>query len=92
MDADIYLLDDPLSAVDPAVANGIFNQAIKGVLAKKCIILVTHQLQFLRQAQKILVLRDGRQGMLGNFDEIMEQGFNVDEILAQYSKVTEKAA
>ena len=30
--------------------------------------------------------------MQGNFDEITEQGFNVDEILAQYSKVTEKAA
>ena len=29
-DADIYLLDDPLSAVDPAVANGIFNNGIKG--------------------------------------------------------------
>lgn len=41
-DADIYLLDDPLSAVDPAVANGIFNEAIKGILAKKCVILVTH--------------------------------------------------
>lgn len=25
--------------------------------------------------------------MLGNFDEIMEQGFNVDEILQQYSKI-----
>ena len=42
MDADIYLLADPLSAVDPAVANGIFNEAIKGVLADKCIVLVTH--------------------------------------------------
>ena len=39
-----------------------------------------------------MVLRDGRQSMQGNFDEITEQGFNVDEILAQYSKVTEKAA
>lgn len=42
MDADIYLLDDPLSAVDPAVANGIFNQAIRGALASKCVVLVTH--------------------------------------------------
>ena len=42
--ADIYLLDDPLSAVDPAVANGIFNKGIKGYLKDKCVILVTHQL------------------------------------------------
>ena len=80
-DADIYLLDDPLSAVDPAVANGIFNYAIKGALKNKCVILVTHQLQFLRESPKIMVLRDGKQAMLGNFDEITAQGFDVDEIL-----------
>ena len=44
--ADIYLLDDPLSAVDPAVANKIFNDCIQGYLAKKARILVTHQLHF----------------------------------------------
>jgi ATP-binding cassette, subfamily C (CFTR/MRP), member 4 len=41
-DADIYLLDDPLSAVDPAVANGIFENCICGALKDKCVILVTH--------------------------------------------------
>lgn len=44
-DADIYLLDDPLSAVDPQVANGIFNECIMGLKAKgKLVVLVTHQL------------------------------------------------
>jgi ATP-binding cassette subfamily C (CFTR/MRP) protein 4 len=41
-DADIYLLDDPLSAVDPEVANKIFEGAILGALKDKCVILVTH--------------------------------------------------
>jgi len=41
-DADIYLLDDPLSAVDPQVADGIFQDCIMGVLSHKCVILVTH--------------------------------------------------
>ena len=41
-DADIYLLDDPLSAVDPEVANAIFNECICGVLREKVVILVTH--------------------------------------------------
>jgi ABC-type multidrug transport system fused ATPase/permease subunit len=41
-DADIYLLDDPLSAVDPEVANKIFENAILGALANKCVVLVTH--------------------------------------------------
>ena len=41
-DADIYLLDDPLSAVDPQVANAIFKECILGALKNKCVILVTH--------------------------------------------------
>ena len=41
-DADIYLLDDPLSAVDPAVANSIFKECIEKALRNKLVILVTH--------------------------------------------------
>jgi ATP-binding cassette subfamily C (CFTR/MRP) protein 4 len=57
-DADIYLLDDPLSAVDPQVAHDIFTNCIQGVLKTKLVILVTHQLQFLSQCDKILVIKD----------------------------------
>jgi ATP-binding cassette, subfamily C (CFTR/MRP), member 1 len=43
--ADIYLLDDPLSAVDPHVASAIYNQCVLGAVAEgKCVVLVTHQL------------------------------------------------
>lgn len=42
--ADIYLLDDPLSAVDPQVAHDIFEKCIRGALSGKLRILVTHQL------------------------------------------------
>ena len=43
-DADIILLDDPLSAVDPEVAKRIFEDCIKGALKDKIVILVTHQI------------------------------------------------
>lgn len=43
-DADIVLLDDPLSAVDPQVANNIFSECIRGALKDRLVILVTHQL------------------------------------------------
>ncbi|OPL20398.1 multidrug 9 resistance-associated protein, partial [Mytilus galloprovincialis] len=44
-DSDIYLLDDPLSAVDVHVGKHLFNECIKKKLCGKTIILVTHQLQ-----------------------------------------------
>lgn len=42
--ADIILLDDPLSAVDPEVASRIFLDCIRGFLKDKLVVLVTHQL------------------------------------------------
>ena len=41
-EADIYLLDDPLSAVDPEVAGAIFHECIRDTLKDKCVVLVTH--------------------------------------------------
>ncbi len=54
--ADIYLLDDPLSAVDVRVGRHIFEQCIQNHLAGSLRILVTHQLQYLPQADHIIVL------------------------------------
>ena len=79
-DADIYLLDDILFSLEPIHAEAIFNKAIKETLADKCVVLVTHQLEFLRQVDKILVLQDGKQTMIGNFEHIVKQGFNIGEI------------
>lgn len=42
---DIYLLDDPLSAVDAHVGQHIFNQCLRTALRGKTVIFVTHQLQ-----------------------------------------------
>jgi len=57
VDADIYLLDDPLSAVDTHVGRQIFDQAINGFLNDKIRVLVTHQLQYLKAVDQILVLK-----------------------------------
>jgi len=79
-------LDDPLSAVDPEVANQIFEGAIQGALKNKCVILVTHQLQFMRRCPQVLILEDGKQKMIGNFEELLVNGFDADEILQNYNK------
>lgn len=57
-DADIYLFDDPLSAVDAHVGKHLFNECIVKYLKDKTRVLVTHQLQFLRQADLIIVLNN----------------------------------
>ena len=57
-DAEVYLLDDPLSAVDTAVAKHLFDVCIRGLLGDRVVVLVTHQLQFALQADKILALKD----------------------------------
>ncbi|XP_019856381.1 PREDICTED: multidrug resistance-associated protein 4-like isoform X2 [Amphimedon queenslandica] len=58
--ADIYLLDDPLSAVDSAVSRHIFEKCICGLLAEKCVVLVTHQTQYLMHCHSVLRLAEGR--------------------------------
>ena len=57
-DADIYLLDDPLSAVDGHVGRHIFDNCIMNYLRSKVRILVTHQVQYLKEASKILVMKE----------------------------------
>lgn len=81
--ADIYLLDDPLSAVDGPVAKHIFDRSFKTFLKKKTVILATHQLQFLRSASKVLVVDRNSPAAFGTLQEVMEsEAFSV----VDYSK------
>ena len=72
-DADIYLLDDPLSAVDTKVAKNLFNHAIRGVLKDKTVLLATHQVHFAREAEKIIVLDNGEVKAEGTLEQIVQQ-------------------
>ena len=60
LEADIYLFDDPLSAVDAEVGRKIFEDCFSNFLKNKTVILVTHQIQYLYQADRILVLENGK--------------------------------
>jgi ABC-type Mn2+/Zn2+ transport system ATPase subunit len=46
-DADLVLLDNPLSAVDQHTSKHIFDYAIKGLLKDKAVVLIAHQLELL---------------------------------------------
>ncbi|CAG9326280.1 unnamed protein product [Blepharisma stoltei] len=67
---DIMLLDDPLSAVDAEVSEHIFKNCIKEYLKEKTVILATHQIHYISQADKILVLDNGNQLFFGTYQEI----------------------
>lgn len=62
MDADIYLLDDPLASVDRRVAKEIFDRCIgrHGLLKNKTRLLITHQMQYTLESDQIIHLVDGR--------------------------------
>ncbi|MGN9809237.1 ATP-binding cassette domain-containing protein [Micromonospora sp. BQ11] len=69
-DADVYLFDDPTSAVDDAVAGTILEALLGGVLAGRTRIVATHRLDVARQADRVVVLNGGRVVATGRFDEV----------------------
>lgn len=74
VDADLLLLDDPLSAVDARVGRLIYNVAIIDlrIKRKKGVILVTHQHQFLGNS-RCLYLRDGALKYDGSYESCIEE-------------------
>uniref|UniRef100_A0A8C2VPQ5 ATP binding cassette subfamily C member 3 n=1 Tax=Chinchilla lanigera TaxID=34839 RepID=A0A8C2VPQ5_CHILA len=86
-DADIFLLDDPLSAVDSHVAKHIFDHVIgpEGVLAGKTRVLVTHGISFLPQTDFIIVLADGQVSEMGPYSALMQHDGCFANFLRNYT-------
>nr|KAJ3421417.1 hypothetical protein HK105_003607 [Polyrhizophydium stewartii] len=84
-DADIYLLDDPIAALDAHVGKQVFDDAICGVLRGKTVVLVTHQLHLLPKVDMVVVLDEGRVVETGAFRELMARnGSMLAEIMKDY--------
>ncbi|XP_037042894.1 multidrug resistance-associated protein 4-like [Bradysia coprophila] len=87
--ADIYLLDDPLSAVDVKVGKRLYENCICGILKSKTVVLVTHNLNLLSANEasvQAVVLKDGRVAANGSFAEVKQHldwevtsNFDVDQ-------------
>uniref|UniRef100_A0A2K6RZG7 Multidrug resistance-associated protein 1-like n=1 Tax=Saimiri boliviensis boliviensis TaxID=39432 RepID=A0A2K6RZG7_SAIBB len=77
--ADIYLLDDPLSAVDVHVGKQLFEKVIGslGLLKNKTRILVTHNLTLLPQMDLIVVMESGRVAQMGTYQELLSKTRNL---------------
>ncbi|XP_058980625.1 multidrug resistance-associated protein 1 isoform X4 [Musca domestica] len=85
-DADLYFLDDPLSAVDSHVGKHIFEQVIgpKGLLAKKTRVLVTHGITFLPQTDNIYVMKLGEISENGTYQELLNKKGDFSDFLMQH--------
>ncbi|KAH9298011.1 hypothetical protein KI387_029693, partial [Taxus chinensis] len=68
--ADIYLLDDIFSALDAHTGSHLFKECIRGALKDKTVVLVTHQVEFLRKADLIVVMDEGCIMSSGTYDEL----------------------
>uniref|UniRef100_A0A673B0A4 ABC-type glutathione-S-conjugate transporter n=1 Tax=Sphaeramia orbicularis TaxID=375764 RepID=A0A673B0A4_9TELE len=73
--SDVYLLDDPLSAVDAHVGQHIFDRVIgpKGLLRDKTRVLVTNGISFLSKVDLVLVMEDGQISEMGSFKQLMDK-------------------
>lgn len=85
--SDVFLLDDPLSAVDAHVAKHIFDNVVgpDGLLRGKTRVLVTHGISFLPQVDHIVVIVDGKVSEMGSYQELLKQNGAFAEFLRNYS-------
>uniref|UniRef100_A0A8C4S777 ATP binding cassette subfamily C member 12 n=1 Tax=Erpetoichthys calabaricus TaxID=27687 RepID=A0A8C4S777_ERPCA len=81
---DIFLLDDPLSAVDAHVGKHIFEDCIKKELKGKTVILVTHQLQYLEFCDDVMLLEDGTVSEMGTHKLLMEKKGRYAQLIQNY--------
>ncbi|KAJ8684209.1 hypothetical protein QAD02_020001 [Eretmocerus hayati] len=89
--ADLYLLDDPLSAVDPQVARHLFDKCVCGFLSDKTRILVTHQLQFLQKVDTILFLDRGGAQYYGSYKNITNLDPKIMDVLNKIDNEEDKS-
>ncbi|KAJ1519078.1 hypothetical protein ONE63_011320 [Megalurothrips usitatus] len=80
-EADIYLLDDPLSAVDTHVGKHLFEECMVKFLAGKTRVLVTHQVQYLSEVSHIAILENGEVKAQGTFKELVNSDTDLAKIL-----------
>lgn len=85
--ADIYLLDDVLSAVDAHVGKRITEAVLSssGMLASKTIILATNSVKILKQAQEIYNLSKGEITEVGSYESLIEKQSDVAKLIAEFS-------
>ena len=82
---DIILLDDPISALDAHVRKAIFHEVFQGIMREKTRILITHAVDFVHLADKIVIMDEGKIDAAGTFEDLQEHPY-MKEILEIHNK------
>ncbi|KTW31190.1 uncharacterized protein T551_01263 [Pneumocystis jirovecii RU7] len=89
-DADIILLDDSLSSVDSNVSKDIFEKCIRNFLKDKTVIFVTHHLNILSKADKIVYLENGEIMEMGKYSDLINKQEYFYHFVEEFIKVEEQ--
>ncbi|POO04133.1 ATP-binding cassette containing protein [Trema orientale] len=87
--SDVYIFDDPLSALDAHVGRQVFDKCIRGELRGKTRVLVTNQLHFLSQVDRIILVHDGMVKEEGTFEELSNNGVLFQKLMENAGKMEE---
>jgi ABC-type multidrug transport system ATPase subunit len=89
--ADVYFLDDPLSAVDQHVGRHLIDNVLgpTGLLKSKTRILATNQISVLTQANSIAMIRGGKIVETGSYDEVMSSKKDLYNLIVEFGKRAE---
>ncbi|XP_011012562.1 PREDICTED: ABC transporter C family member 2-like isoform X2 [Populus euphratica] len=87
--SDVYIFDDPLSALDAHVGRQVFDKCIKGELSRKTRILVTNQLHFLSQVDRIILVHEGMVKEEGTFEDLSNNGMLFQKLMENAGKMEE---
>ncbi|KAF5810680.1 putative ABC-type xenobiotic transporter [Helianthus annuus] len=87
--SDVYVFDDPLSALDAHVGRQVFEKCIKEELRGKTRVLVTNQLHFLSQVDRILLVHQGMVAEEGSYEELSQNGVLFQRLMENAGKMEE---
>ncbi|XP_030549695.1 ABC transporter C family member 10-like isoform X1 [Rhodamnia argentea] len=87
-DADVYLLDDPFSAVDAHTATSLFNEYVMKALSGKTVLLVTHKVDFLPAFNFILLMSSGQIISTGTYDQLVTSCQEFQDLVNAHNKIS----